>query len=124
MSFVDDPDPVGKSFDFIDIMRRNKNRPLSVARYLQNTIDKFLTDEGIKIPTVTEFAPKTGSDNTITALVVNLIESSCKSLQGKYASFGADVVRRVKLGGMVDSVKGLELDFEIAAAELGQLICS
>ena len=82
-----------------------------------------MTNEGVAIPHMTEFAPKTGSDESYTGLVVNLLESYNPGSR-KHASFADSTVKALKNDGMVDGIRGLELNLETAADELGRLICS
>lgn len=82
------------------------------------------TNEGYNIPDTTEFAPKFGSDTTLSGIVAHLIESSQSRAQNKYASLCASAVKNAQAYGTVDSVRGLELDFETTAENLGRLICA
>lgn len=81
------------------------------------------TDEGYAIPDVTEFAPqsKMGAEENITPLVVHLLEASATRVS-KFGAFGSTTIQRLKNAGTVDNIRGLELDFETVAAELGYLI--
>jgi hypothetical protein len=81
------------------------------------------TNEGYNIPDTTEFAPKFGSDTSLSGVVAHLIESSQSASQNKYASLCAHAVKTAQACGTVDSVRGLELDFETTAENLGLAIC-
>lgn len=82
------------------------------------------TNEGYNIPDITEFAPKFGSDTSLSGVVAHLIESSSNAPRSKFALMHAKAVKSAQEYGTVDNVRGLELDFETTAEKLGQLICA
>ncbi len=75
------------------------------------------TNEGFDVPGMTEFAPKSASDN-LPGLVVQLLEST----RTKAASGAAAAVQWIKTSGTTDDVRGLELDLELVATTLGKLV--
>ena len=85
-----------------------------------------MTNEGISIPHQTEFAPpptKLGSDS-ITPVVVNLIEAYARNTPSNTAKQGAALLTAMKKTAVIDDVRGLELDSEQVAKALGDLaIC-
>lgn len=82
------------------------------------------TNEGYNIPDTTEFAPKIGSDADLSSVVAHLIESTPAVPVHKYAALCARAVSDVQADATIDSVRGLELDFETTAERLGRLICA
>ncbi len=83
--------------------------------------EEVATQEGVNIPSMTEFAPKTAHDANETAVLVHLVESCAPA---KHATASSTSIERMKAAGYIDSVRGLLLDFEATAEEIGRVICS
>lgn len=75
------------------------------------------TNEGLDVPGMTEFAPKTGAEN-LPGLVMHLLEG----VRTPPAPGAAGAVYRLKAAGATYGVRGLELDLELVAATLGELV--
>lgn len=82
------------------------------------------TNEGFDIPDITEFAPKTGAAQGLSGAITHLIEASYPRAAGKYASLRPILLKSAQAHSTVDSIRGLELDFETVADRIGQLITS
>lgn len=86
---------------------------------------RYMTNEGISVPSITEFAPKTATEN-VAGAVVDLIDeykrAGLETTAGFKHAFDASVL--VKLGVYEDNIRGVGLDFETVAQALGEVICS
>lgn len=94
---------------------------------LRSPRSDYLTNEGIPIPSSTEFAPgvKQGSVESLAHAVIGLLEDYACLSREKLASIdGDDLVQQLVKNAYVDNVRGVELDLDLVAAELGRAILS
>ena len=83
------------------------------------------TNEGFDVPAMTEFAPKSASEN-LAGLVIHLLESRPAAALTLPASSSMSSIpmASLKTAGVVDDARGLTFDFEHVASALGQFVCS
>jgi hypothetical protein len=82
-----------------------------------------MSNEGVPIPDITEFAPPTklGSDE-IVPLIINLIETYKHNDSTFINKHSALISATIKNATVTDSVRGLELDLEHIAEILGTMV--
>jgi hypothetical protein len=81
------------------------------------------SDEGFDAPTMTEFAAKAANEN-LPGIVIHLLEGHGRCGATPSSAKAAAALSAVKTGGVIDDVRGLELDLDVVATALGELIYS
>lgn len=94
-------------------------------RALRGSHPSVQSDQGLPVDPHAEFSSRLASES-VAGAVVGLIDDYAPLGMEDVSRLnrGARLVERVKGAAWVDNIRGVEVDFEIAASVLGELICT